>query len=136
MRVLVDTSVWADFFNAQPSEEAELLARLLADEVEIVTCGVVIAEFFQGIRRSSTLAELERHFRDMDCLAPVEPDSYLEAAALCRELRVRGVTVRSTIDCLIVVLAAQHDTLLLARDRDMRHILDSGATRARAVAVR
>lgn len=131
----MDTSVWADFFNGQPSEEAELLARLLADEVELVTCGVVIAEFFQGIRRTSSLRELERHFRDMECLSPIEPDSYLRAAALFRALRAKGITVRSTIDCLVVTLAAEHETFVLARDRDVRHILDSGMADARALAL-
>jgi predicted nucleic acid-binding protein len=136
VRVLVDTSVWADFFNQHPSAEAELLARLIADEVEVVTCGVVIAEFFQGIRKHATLAELERHFRDMECLSPTEPDSYLRAAALYRDLRAKGVTVRSTIDCLLVTLAAEHETFVLARDRDVWQILESGVTSARALALR
>jgi hypothetical protein len=35
MSVLVDTSVWADFFNGHPSPEAETLTRLIEDEVEI-----------------------------------------------------------------------------------------------------
>jgi predicted nucleic acid-binding protein len=135
MRVLVDTSVWADFFNDAPTPEAELLARLIDDEVELVTCGVVIAEFFQGIRRSSSLPDLERHFRDMECLTPREPDSYLDAAALFRKLRASGVTVRSTIDCLIVTLAVEHNAFLLARDRDVRYILESGLTKARTLPV-
>ena len=50
MRVLVDTSVWIDFFNGHPSPEAETLAQLIEDEVELLTCGVVVAEFMQGIR--------------------------------------------------------------------------------------
>lgn len=132
MRILVDTSVWADFFNEQATPEAELLARAIADEAEIVTCGLVVAEFFQGIRRTSTLSQLERHFLDMDWLSPREPESYLAAAALFRALRADGVTVRSTVDCLLAVLAEEHDVLLLARDRDIRQILDSEHTRARA----
>lgn len=131
MRVLVDTSVWADFLNDSPTPEAGLLARLIEDEVEIVTCGVVITEVFQGIRRSSTLAALERQFRDMDCLSPREPDSYLAAARLYRELRAAGITVRSTIDCLIVTLAEEHGTFLLSRDHDIELILGSGRTKAR-----
>lgn len=131
MRVLVDTSVWADFFNGHPSPEAETLTRLIADEVEIVTCGVVIAELFQGFRKTRSLAALERQFRDMDCLTPAEPDTYFSAATLYRTLRERGITVRSTIDCLIATLAAEHDTFLLARDRDIGQILASGATLAR-----
>ena len=135
MRVLVDTSVWIDFFNQHPSREAAALAGLLEDEVEIVTCGVVLAEFLQGVRKGRGLATLERHFRDMECLAPREPDTYFEAAALYRDLRSKGVTVRSTIDCLIARLAAEHGALLLARDRDLRAILESGLSNARALPV-
>jgi len=135
MRVLVDTSVWVDFFNGAPTREAALLGRLISDEVELVTCGVVIAEFFQGIRKTRSRAELERQFRDMVCLEPVEPDTYFAAADLYRELRRRGVTMRSTIDCLIVKLAELHDVLLLARDRDITRILASGLTKASAVPV-
>lgn len=135
MRVLVDTSVWADFFNEAGTAEASMLAQLISDEVELVTCGVIIAEFFQGLRRTSAIAELERQFRDMDCLPAEEPDTYFVAASLYRDLRRKGVTVRSTIDCLIVQLAATHDALLLARDRDISLILESGLTTARAVAL-
>lgn len=126
MRILVDTSVWADFFNGTPTEETALLARLIEDEVEIVTCGVVIAEFFQGIRRSKSRAVLEAQFRDMECLSPSEPETYFASAELYRDLRSKGITVRSTIDCLIVRLAAEHGTLLLSSDSDIHRILDSG----------
>jgi predicted nucleic acid-binding protein len=135
MRVLVDTSVWADFFNGAPSREAAVLTRLITDEVELVTCGVVIAEFFQGLRRTKSLPEIERQFRDMECLAPIEPDTYFFAAGLYRDLRRRGVTIRSTIDCLIVRIAELHDVLLLARDRDLTQILESGLTGVRRVPV-
>lgn len=133
MRVLVDTSVWVDFFNQHPSAEAELLARLIEDEVELATCGVVIAEFFQGIRRQDTLPELESHFRFMTYLAPREPETYFAAAALFRQLKARGITIRSTIDCLIACLAAENDVLLLAKDRDMTAILTSGLCAVRGL---
>lgn len=135
MRVLIDTSVWADFLNDSPTPEATLLARLIEDEVEIVTCGVIIAEVSQGIRRSSTLPALERQFRDMDCLSPREPDSYLAAARLFRELRAAGITVRSTIDCLIVTIAEEQGAYVLSRDHDIELILGSGKTKARAMPV-
>lgn len=126
MKVLVDTSVWVDFFNRFSSPEAEELTRLIEAEIPVLTCGVVIAEFFQGVRRGDSLAELEKHFRAMDCLKPREPETYLEAATLFRQLRERGITIRSTIDCLIARLAEEHSVLLLAKDRDLRLIAESG----------
>ena len=67
MRVLVDTSVWIDFVNGHPSPEADALAALLRDECDVLTCGVVAAEFLQGIRDLDSRVTLERHFRDMEC---------------------------------------------------------------------
>ena len=135
MTVLVDTSVWVDFFNRHNSREADALARLIEDEAEIATCGVVLAEFFQGIRDRESLKTLEGFFRDMPLLTPREPDTYLAAAELYRSLRARGVSVRSTIDCLIVRMAQEADVLLLAKDRDINRIIESGLCKVKAVAV-
>ena len=131
--VIVDTSVWVDFFNGYSSPEADALARLLDEEVELLTCGIIVAEFMQGIRERKTLKELERHFREMDWLTPREPDTYLSAAALFRELRSKGKTIRSTIDCLIAQLASENNAFVLAKDRDLHLILSSGLVTAKAL---
>ncbi len=133
MTVLVDTSVWVDFFNRHTSREADALAQFIEDEAEIATCGVVVAEFFQGIRDRESLETLESFFRDMPMLTPREPATYLAAAELYRGLRARGISVRSTIDCLILRMAHEAGTLLLAKDRDMTRIVESGLCRVRAV---
>jgi len=125
VRVLVDTSVWVDFFNGFSSPEADALARLIRDETDVLTCGVVSAEVLQGIRRSENRGEIEQHFVDMEWLTPREPETYLEAADVYRRLRSEGLTIRSTIDCLIAVLAAEHDAVLLSKDRDLRTVIES-----------
>ncbi len=125
MRVLVDSSVWVDFFNGHPSPQADALARLIREEADVLTCGVVAAEVLQGIRRSKSLTKIERHFREMEWLTPREPETYLEAADLYRQLRAKGLTIRSTIDCIIAKLAEENDALLLSKDRDLQLIVDS-----------
>jgi len=125
MRVLVDTSAWVDFFNGYPSRHAETLAHLIREEVDLVTCGLIVAEVLQGLRKSKSLPKIENHFREMDWLSPKEPDTYIEAAELFRRLRARGITVRSTIDCVIATLAAQHEALILSKDRDLALIIES-----------
>jgi len=109
------------------------LTRLIEAEVELVTCGVVIAEFFQGIHKTETLPELNHHFRLLSYLTPREPESYLAAAALFRALRGQGITIRSTIDCLIACLAEENNVSLLAKDRDIHMILASGLCRAQGL---
>lgn len=126
MRVLVDTSVWADFFNDHPSPEQRVLSDLFTSDDEICTCGVVVAEVFQGLRKDKGRARLSDLFRDLIYLEPASIDLYFRAADLYRALRRRGKTIRSTIDCVIAVLAEEHGCAILARDRDMATILESG----------
>ena len=126
MRVLVDTSVWVDFTNGYSSLQADKLARLIQQEEDIFTCGVIVAEFLQGLRATGSVTRYQRHFRDLEWLSPEEPATYEEAASLYRKMRRKGVTVRSTIDCLIVRLAEVNDCRILARDRDMSLIIESG----------
>jgi predicted nucleic acid-binding protein len=99
----------------------------------VLTCGVVAAEVLQGVKKSKSLNEIERHFLDMEWLTPREPETYLEAADLYRQLRSRGLTVRSTIDCIIAKLAEESDALLLSKDRDLQIIVDSELLDLRAL---
>ncbi len=126
MRVLVDTSVWVDFFNGYPSPQVETLAELLADEEEVAICGVVLAEVLQGLTRPTSFAEIRFSLLSLIYLRPSEPSSYLVAADLYRQLRAKGITIRSTIDCLIAVLAAENGFSLLFKDRDFEFIAASG----------
>lgn len=131
MRVLVDSSVWADFLNGHSSPEREALRELISGEDDLFTCGVVVAEVFQGLRKKKGRDELQDLFRQLDYLEPDGIETYFRAAALYRDLRARGVTIRSTIDCLIAILAEANGCRLLARDRDLAQILASGLVAVR-----
>jgi predicted nucleic acid-binding protein len=132
VRVLVDTSVWGDFLNGHPSPEAEALAALLEGDDDVCSCGVVVAEVLQGLRQEKGRREVERLLRDLTFLDALGPEPYIKAAALFRALRQRGRTVRSTIDCLVAILAAENGCFVLAKDRDLSLILESGLVRAQA----
>src|SRR4051812_45329575 len=108
MKVLVDTSCWIDFFNGHDSPEAEAIAALIDARADVATCGVIVAEFFQGLREQRAVTRLEPYFRELTMLVPREPATYFSAAHLYRSLRRRGVTIRSTIDCLIARLAEEN----------------------------
>ena len=131
MKVLVDTSVWVDFFNGFGSAQQKALSRLIAGEDEICTCGVVVSEVFRGLRRPGGRGEIESLFRELLFLEPTGIEAYLRAARVYRLLRRRGVTVRSTIDCLIAVIAEENGCEVLSRDRDLGAILGSGLVQAR-----
>lgn len=132
MRVLVDTSAWADFLNGHPSAEAAAVAELLAGDDELCTCGTIVAEVFQGLRREEGRRAIQTSFEDLTFLEPSGIGLYFRAAEVYRRLRQTGRTVRSTIDCLIAVIAEENACYLLARDRDLDAILDSGLVRVKA----
>ena len=126
MRVLVDTSVWVDLINAHDSPAAVALAGLLGGDDDVCTCGVIVAEVLQGLRRPAGYTRVREGFADLTFLAPSGMIAYVRAAEIYRELRKRGRTVRSTIDCLIAALAEENRCHLLHRDNDLREIADSG----------
>jgi predicted nucleic acid-binding protein len=130
MKILIDTSAWVDFFNGHESPERRAVAELVAGAEELCTCGVIVAELFQGLRRDRSREDLQRLFRKLLFLEPSGIELYLRAADVYRSLRQRGKTVRSTIDCLIAVLAEENGCCVLARDRDLQLILQSGLVKS------
>src|SRR5207244_3502194 len=114
VRVLVDTSAWIEFLNGAGSAHADAVEELLNGDHDVCTCGIVVAEVFQGLRRDRARDEIARSFRGMVYLEPSGLDLYLRAAELYRRLRERGYTVRSTVDCIIGALAEESGCHLLA----------------------
>lgn len=113
--ILVDTSVWIEVFRARRPLDLESVVAF----DDIVTCLPVVQEVLQGFRE-------ERAFRiARDALAalptvesPLGPPVFEEAAQLYRSARRAGLTVRSSVDCLIAACAIRSGTQVLHRDRD------------------
>ena len=128
--VLVDTSVWVETFRAK--QPLDLAAHVDLDE--IVTCLPVIQEVLQGFRD-------ERAFRAareaMLALPAVESTLSVgvveEAVGLYRTARRQGVTVRSSVDCLIAACALRNGLTVLHRDRDYPLLAKVSGLQQRAV---
>jgi len=117
MNMLVDTSVWIDFFNGTSNALVDRLETALIEEDSIRTCGIVLMEIFQGIRSETELQRVKQCFDELPCL-PMERAVFEEAARMYRTLRHQGITIRKPIDCLIAAVALHHDVALLHNDRD------------------
>jgi predicted nucleic acid-binding protein len=113
--ILVDTSIWIAVFRERDPFSIEELVPF----DQVVTCLPVIQEVLQGFR-------LERAYRTArDAMlslpiveSPAEESLFLEAANLYRAGRRRGLTIRSSVDCLIAACALRHDMPILHSDRD------------------
>jgi predicted nucleic acid-binding protein len=113
--ILVDTSVWIDVFRAHNPLRLEEVVEFDL----IVTCLPVIQEVMQGFRDDRAF----RVAREAMLSLPIveSPLSILiieEAVGLYRMARRRGLTVRSSADCLIATCALKHGLTVLHRDRD------------------
>ena len=115
--VLVDTSAWIDFLNGAPTPVAERLDRLLGERL-VVVGDLVLAELLQGFASEEEAALVRRSLEPLPFTELVGKGIAVAAAANFRLLRMRGVTVRKTIDLLIGTFCIENDLELLHADRD------------------
>jgi predicted nucleic acid-binding protein len=80
--ILVDSSVWVDFFSSSPSRAGDELRRMIEDSEPFALTGIVVAEVLQGLTRDA--APIERFLAQWDMLEPGGFDTYRRAADLYR----------------------------------------------------
>ena len=115
--VLVDTTVWIDFFSAKPYPHVQTLENLIVNREDICLCGIVLTEVLQGIREDSEFTRTRDLFTNLVFL-PMEYSVFLRSAEIYRNLRRKGITIRKPVDCMIAAVAIEHDIPLLHTDRD------------------
>jgi hypothetical protein len=117
--VVVDSSVWIDFFNGSSRPAAEVLGDMLSlGEVRIVVPDLVLFEVLRGFRHERDHRQARALMERFDIEALGSADMARAAATHYRELRAQGVTVRSAIDVLVASFCIERDYALLHRDRD------------------
>lgn len=127
--VIVDTSVWIDFFNGHPSPQADRLARAIADDEPIAMPGLVYTEILLGLKNEQDAIRVASLLDAFVWVNEASKADYEGAARLYRVCRTKGVTIRSTIDCLIAQLCLRDNEVLLAKDRDFEAIARHSALR-------
>lgn len=117
-KVLVDTSVWVDFFRGKAGIVAGL--SLLARSGRVIVCGQVKQEVLQGSRDDKAFARLEQEMELWEYEAE-QPEDFVEAARIFARLRWKGVTVPPT-NCLIAAVAMRRELLLYTIDEDFQRV--------------
>jgi predicted nucleic acid-binding protein len=117
--VLIDTSAWIEFLRGTDSPACNQVDNLL--DSSIATCDPIRMEILAGATSEENLSDL-RALLARATTVPVGPEHYDMGATLYRRARARGLTVRSTTDCLIAAIAIDHGIPLLTADRDFRSL--------------
>jgi len=115
--VLVDTSVWIDYFGAVNSRETILL-NVLLDEERIATGDLIIAELMQGFRTKNQISSALGILSKLEYFDLVGKNIALKAAENFRFLRKKGITIRKTIDTIIGTFCSENKIKLLHNDHD------------------
>jgi predicted nucleic acid-binding protein len=115
--IIVDTSVWIDYFNGVISPATDTLDAALGRQ-EILVGDLILTEVLQGFRKDSDLAQARRLFQTFPVVTMLGPVLAVRSAQHYRTLRARGVTVRKTIDVMIGTYCIAHNLPLLYTDRD------------------
>ncbi len=121
--MLVDTSVWIDFFAARNTAQVAVLESSIDQKEDLCLCGVVLTEVLQGIRDDKQYKQTESVLSNLIYL-PMDQSTFLLAANIYRTLRSRGITIRNSVDCMIAAVCIEHKADLLHNDRDFDHIAD------------
>lgn len=111
-RVLVDTSVWIDYFRGDPQAVEQL--HYAIDRCQVLVCGMIRQEVLQGSRNRQAFRRLQKEMSIWEYEAET-PDDFVKAALLFAELRWQGVAIPPS-DCLVAAVALRLKAPVLARD--------------------
>ncbi|GIV71337.1 type II toxin-antitoxin system VapC family toxin [Caldilinea sp.] len=115
--LLVDSTVWVDYFNGLRTPHTDYLDALL-DQDLILVGDLILAEVLQGFREDADFDTARRALAKFQQVQMVTPALALQSARNHRLPRRRGVTVRKTIDSLIATWCIENGVPLLHNDRD------------------
>jgi predicted nucleic acid-binding protein len=115
--ILVDSSVWIDFFRGVATPEAEKLDSLLGAEL-VATGDLILAEVLQGFTHDRDFNQARKLLTSLVIVDLAGQAVAIRAAANFRALRSLGIRVRKTLDTLIATHCIENRLALLYSDRD------------------
>ena len=115
--ILVDSSVWIDYFRGAATPQTDRLDQLLSSELLLIG-DLILTEVLQGFASEPDFNQARSLLAALPVVPLVGGEVALRAARNYRQLRAQGVTVRKTIDTLIATSCIEHGYALLYSDRD------------------
>jgi predicted nucleic acid-binding protein len=119
--ILVDSSVWIDFFNGQDKPHVEKLYQILGREM-IGTGDLIMVEVLQGFQSDKDFEKAKELLSILTCYSLCSQELAFQTANNFRLLRKKGITVRKTIDMVIGTFCIENSFKLLHNDHDFKMI--------------
>lgn len=121
--IMVDTSVWIDYFNGVDNSFTQKLDYFLLYDI-VVTGDIILAETLQGFRNDHDFRRAKEALLGLDCFVLAGRENAIKSADNYRMLRKRGVTIRKTTDMIIATFCINFNIPLLYADRDFDPIIN------------
>jgi predicted nucleic acid-binding protein len=115
--LVVDTTIWVDYFNGVENVQTDFL-HVILDKTPILIGDLILAEVLQGFRHDPDFEKVRRVLGKYMQVGMVDPALAVQSARNYRFLRQKGITVRKTIDSLIATYCIENDHKLLHSDSD------------------
>lgn len=120
---LIDTSVWIDFLKKQRNPAVIYFQDVLTKQIPFYITSIIYQEVLQGASSAKDFEMLSQYLGTQRFVYPKDARAtYQSAAKRYMDCRKNGITIRSTIDCLIAEIAIEHELFLLHNDKDFPKI--------------
>ena len=115
--VLVDSSVWINYFNGSSTWQTEILDQMLL-QIPLFTGDLILTEVLQGFRKDKEYNSAREAMSILACKQMGGYEIAIKSAENYRKLRKKGITVRKTIDVIIGTFCINNNIPLLHDDKD------------------
>ena len=115
--ILVDSSVWIDYFKGIETQETNLLDTALSND-SVAIGDLILLEILQGFRSDKDYETAKEHLQALPQFSMLSPEIAINAAENYRVLRKRGITIRKTADVIIATFCINKSIPLLFADKD------------------
>jgi len=121
--ILVDSSVWIDYYNGSETTQTALLDELLSTDT-ICVGDIILAEVLQGFKSDRDYKLAKEMLTELPIYQIMTPELALIGADNYRKLRKKGITIRKSVDNWIATFCIQNNVTLLFSDKDFNPYVD------------
>lgn len=115
--IVVDSSVWIDYFTGRNTPATEKLDSILGQEL-VAIGDLILVEVLQGFRADKDFRQAKKLLLSLNVVHMLDIAIALKSASNFRTLRKKGITVRKTVDAIIATFCIENKLPLLHSDKD------------------